>query len=59
MFDKELVIDIITTIEDVLLTINRRTSSITSTDDFLCSDTGMILLYIITLTLTQTRFIKR
>lgn len=44
MFDKELVIDIITTIEDVLLTINRRTSSITSTDDFLCSDTGMILL---------------
>lgn len=59
MFDKELVIDIITTIEDVLLTINRRTSSITSTDDFLCSDTGMILLSIITLTLTQTRFIKR
>lgn len=44
MFDKELVIDIITTLEDVLTTIQRRTLTITSSDDFLCSDSGMILL---------------
>ena len=44
MFDKELVLDIISIIEDVLKTIQKRTESITSSSDFLCSDSGMILL---------------
>lgn len=44
MRDKELVLDIITTIEEVLHTIQNRTVNITSAEDFLKSDTGMILL---------------
>ena len=35
MFDKELVLDIISTIEDVLKTIQKRTESITSSSDFM------------------------
>ena len=34
MFDKELVLDIISIIEDVLKTIQKRTESITSSSDF-------------------------
>lgn len=44
MFDKELVLDIISTIEEVLYTIQTRTTSINTSDDFLNSDAGMILL---------------
>lgn len=44
MFDKELVLDIISILEEVLVTIQRRTEHITSPNDFLCSDSGMILL---------------
>jgi len=44
MFDKELVIDIIVTIEDVLSTVQKRTASIKTADDFFNSDAGMILL---------------
>lgn len=44
MRDKELALNIIATIEEVLHTILNRTVSITSVDDFLKSETGMILL---------------
>lgn len=44
MYDRELVCDIISTIEDVLILLCRRTEHISSADDFLCSDGGMILL---------------
>ena len=44
MRDKKLVLDIIATIEEVLQTIQNRAVNITSAEDFLKSDTGMILL---------------
>lgn len=44
MYDRELVCDIISVIEDVLILLCRRTEHISSADDFLCSDGGMILL---------------
>lgn len=44
MFDKDLVLDIIAIVEDVLTTVQRRAETIHSPDDFLCSDSGMILL---------------
>lgn len=44
MFDKELIIDVIVTIEGVLETVQRRTRSVASVDDFLNSDSGMVLL---------------
>lgn len=44
MFDYKLTVDIISTVEDVLHTIQRRTVDITSAEDFYSSDSGMILL---------------
>lgn len=44
MRDKKLVLEIITTIEDVLHTIQNRTVHIHSADDFMKSEAGMILL---------------
>lgn len=44
MHDKELVLDIISTLEEVLHTIQQRTVKITSPEDFLISESGMILL---------------
>lgn len=44
MFDKELVVGIITAVEEVLNTIQKRTATINTSDDFFNSDAGMILL---------------
>lgn len=44
MYDKELVLDIILQMEETLQTVIRRTEQIRSVDDFLRSDSGMILL---------------
>ena len=44
MYDKELVLDIISQMEATLQTVIHRTERIRSVDDFLRSDSGMILL---------------
>ncbi len=44
MYDKELVLDIISQMEATLQTVIHRTERIRSADDFLRSDSGMILL---------------
>lgn len=44
MYDKELVLDIISQMEETLQTVIHRTERIRSVDDFLRSDSGMILL---------------
>lgn len=44
MYDKELVLDIILQMEETLQTVIHRTEQIRSVDDFLRSDSGMILL---------------
>ena len=44
MFDKEFVHDIIEMVEEVLETIQKRSASITCANDFLSSESGMILL---------------
>lgn len=44
MRDKELLLDIIFTLEEVLNTIQDRTKGITSSEDFYRSESGMILL---------------